>query len=806
MKRFLHIPYSFSPFAALYIGIYLFFITISAHADHIVGGNIEMIALDKTPGRYKVVVKIYYDRLKVSSTLYAVPLTIYRKSDKKEMLITAVPRIDSKRQPLQFTNAKCAEQNRLEIIFDYFEKEITLDPSLYNDPNGYVLVWNECCRSREITNIQFPELRGLPFYTEFPPLTKNGKPFVDSTPEFDEIDGEYVCLGDNFTYSFDATDRDGDELRYALVTPLSFYDFDFARNIGLQSGSRPVIITEYIEWKPGYSAANAIRGNPPLTIDPKTGELSVNANEVGLFAFTVLVEEYRNGERIGATRRDYQLFVFDCPPIIPPDPTITINNQPATEASACLGGNVLLQATYNSNWKYQWKKDNNNLPNDTTATLSVTQSGIYQLITYLDNQCSKTRRSRKIKVDFTSSNFKLKSNSPLRICTNGGQIMLESPQNANYAYEWYKDGVLVPAASQATYTATEAGRYWAVLRDVTQGCTSRSDTLSIQAVVPTVVNIANSSGGQICAGTSTTLSVTNNAIKSFQWIYNGKDLLNETKNNLTVSQAGEYNVTVVDTSGCQATSASVKINVISKITVTLDSLPNFCGADHPAITLKGEPVGGIYTGKGVLNSQFDPKKAGVGTHIITYSIKGELACQSGQAVRSLVITPPPVLNLGRDREIFKGASIELNGDLGNSYIYNWSPTTALSNPSGAITNSSPESTTTYQLTALGPGGCKASDSITVRVITTIYIPDAFTPNSDGINDVWKLTGIENYPDIEVTIFNRWGNIVFYKKGSNQPFFDGTRDGEVLPVGVYAYVIKTNDTSGYIFRGAVTLLK
>lgn len=413
-----------------------------------------------------------------------------------------------------------------------------------------------------------------------------------------------------------------------------------------------------------------------------------------------------------------------------------------------------MKATYNSNWKYQWKKDGDNLPNDTTATLNVTQSGIYQLITYLDNQCSKTRRSRKIKVDFTTSNFKLKTNSPLKICNNGGEVTLESPQNTNYTYEWYKDGVRLSTASQATYIATNPGRYWAVLRDVQQGCTSRSDTLTIQAIAPTVVNITNSNGTQICIGTSTTLSASNNAIKSFQWTYNGQDITNETKNTFVVSQAGEYNVAVIDTNGCRTAGSPIKIEVVSKITVILDSLPNFCGTDHPPMSLNGTPAGGTYTGKGVLNGHFDPKMAGVGTHIITYSIKGELACQSGQAVRLLVITPPPVLNLGRDREIFKGASIELNGDLGSNYTYNWSPTTALSNPSGAITSASPESTTTYQLTALGPGGCKASDSITVRVITTIYIPDAFTPNSDGINDVWKLTGIENYPDIEVTIFNR----------------------------------------------------
>ena len=236
---------------------FIFFLRVfTVFADHIVGGNLEMIALDKTPGRYKIVAKMYYDRLKIPSSDANIPLTIYRKSDKAFMFITAIPRIDSKRQLLKFTNATCADQNKLEIVFDYFEREITLDPNQYNDPGGYVLVWNSCCRSQAITNIKLPDRRGIPFYTEFSPLIKNGKPFVDSTPEFDEIDGEYVCVGDDFTYSFDATDRDGDELRYSLVTPYSFYDKAVA------SGSN--IPTEFIEWETGYSATNAIPGNPAL--------------------------------------------------------------------------------------------------------------------------------------------------------------------------------------------------------------------------------------------------------------------------------------------------------------------------------------------------------------------------------------------------------------------------------------------------------------------------------------------------------------------------------------------------------------
>ncbi|MCU0340796.1 MAG: gliding motility-associated C-terminal domain-containing protein, partial [Spirosomaceae bacterium] len=601
------------------------------------------------------------------------------------------------------------------------------------------------------------------------------------------------------------TDRDGDELRYSLVTPMSIYGNDI--RFPVQSGGRPVIYSEFVEWAPGYSTDNAIPGSPPLRIDPKFGELSVKASQVGLFAFTVLVEEYRNGERIGAARRDYQLFVFDCPPITPPDPTITINDQPATEVTACQGGIIVLKATVNSNWGYQWKRNGDNLEGATSPTLNVTEGGTYQLVTYLEDRCSKTRRSRKVKIDFTTSNFKLKANGRPRICaTGGGNFTLESPANANYTYEWYLDGQRLSAA-QALLTPTQAGRYWATVRDASKGCSSRSDTVQVQRVTPANISLSSSEGLQLCVGITTTLGIANGgSLKTYQWTRNGQVLPNENKASLAVSEAGDYKVAATDTNGCNLTAATINIKVVNKVMVTLDSVRNFCGTNFAAVPLIGTPTGGVYAGNGVANGQFDPKVAGVGTHEVVYSIKGALACQNGEAKRTVIITPPPVLDLGTDREIFKGSSVILNGDLGAGYRYQWSPPTALSQPLAGKTSASPESTTTYTLLAAGPDGCQALDTITVRVITTIYIPDVFTPNGDGQNDVWELRGLENYPNVEVTVWNRWGNVVFYGKGSNQKLFDGKNNDLALPNGVYAYYIKTNAEGSYVFRGAVMIMR
>lgn len=69
----------------------------------------------------------------------------------------------------------------------------------------------------------------------------------------------------------------------------------------------------------------------------------------------------------------------------------------------------------------------------------------------------------------------------------------------------------------------------------------------------------------------------------------------------------------------------------------------------------------------------------------------------------------------------------------------------------------------------------------------IIVPDAFSPNGDGDNDTWKIFGVEAFPHVKVSVFDRWGNIIFHSEGYKEPF-DGKVNGEVLPIGSYPYII------------------
>jgi gliding motility-associated-like protein len=83
----------------------------------------------------------------------------------------------------------------------------------------------------------------------------------------------------------------------------------------------------------------------------------------------------------------------------------------------------------------------------------------------------------------------------------------------------------------------------------------------------------------------------------------------------------------------------------------------------------------------------------------------------------------------------------------------------------------------------------------VVVIEPIDIPNVFSPNGDGANDLWIIDKIEQYPNAVVQIFNRYGGQLFEKKGySRSNAWDGNNNGSPLPVGAYYYIIRLGDGS------------
>ena len=147
---------------------------------------------------------------------------------------------------------------------------------------------------------------------------------------------------------------------------------------------------------------------------------------------------------------------------------------------------------------------------------------------------------------------------------------------------------------------------------------------------------------------------------------------------------------------------------------------------------------------------------------------------------------------------------------GNPSDIVWTPTFGLSCSDCIFTSASPVSTTQYAIEVVSDSGCVSTTQILVTVIPQhqLYLPNAFTPNNDGINDFWEAFGNKKaWIRCSVEIFDRWGEKIFYSSDLDFKWDGKYRDNYVLP-GVYIYSFKVVFVDDYTVTntGSITLIR
>lgn len=779
----------------LLVGVY-----VHAIASHQVGGQLEMQVIGDTPGHYRITVTNYLEAGTpgVASQAKRVFLGIFRKRDNASMLTFAVVE-SATRQPVIFSNEYCASQRNLRFLVLTYQAEVQLNPAEYTDTQGYYISYQTGTRNTGISNVVNPDKSGFTFYLEFPALRQNGRDVKNSSPQFPAINGEYICLNEPFAFSFGGSDPDGDELRYSLVTPLN----------GRSTPDGPNIVSAApypgLRWRSGYSATNAIPGSPPLSINSKTGQLAVTANRAGLFLFAVRVEEYRNNRKIGEVRREFQFLAIDCPAETVPVPGLRINNQPATSEgkTLCRSDSALLQTTNDSSLHYQWRRNGINLPNATTPSLVVRDSGTYDVVVTSQKACLKPGQSQTITIRRDTASGQVKATGML--CAVDGSVLLLALTQPSVRYKWYREGQLLTQTTDSI-RVTQEGKYWAQLTHSDGRCLFQTDTFTLARLPATPASIRSVSGRtKLCPDDSLLLESSQGS--QYSWQRDGQLIPNANKPQYQANVAGRYVVKVVGSDGCAQLSSEFVVEQTPPITVLFDSIPPSCSSTASAVTLRGSPTGGTFAGVGVTGNTFDPIRAGLGRHPLTYTVKPVPECPGIAATQTAVVGLPPSVSLPDTIVTRAGNTFPITPMLSNDAIkFSWSPSTFLDNPTNAtITVATIEDDITYTLRAFSESGCYTDGSVHIRVIDQIWVPDAFTPNGDGLNDVLKLPGVSAFPEAVITIFNRWGEVVFKsEKGYPKPF-DGTLNGNKLPTGIYLYQLQTT-ISQPPTEGSIMLLR
>jgi gliding motility-associated-like protein len=206
-----------------------------------------------------------------------------------------------------------------------------------------------------------------------------------------------------------------------------------------------------------------------------------------------------------------------------------------------------------------------------------------------------------------------------------------------------------------------------------------------------------------------------------------------------------------------------------------------------------------------LNGNFQPTESIqtdlMDSDVFYYTVQDGMCADTAQITFNLLASP--TLLLSPDTSVIQGSEVELMASGGNSYT--WEPATNLSCSDCSTPVFTAQDSTTFIVTAISADGCSSIDSVTVSVSPGGYkIPNAFTPDGDGINDTFGFILGGDVQVIEFNIYNRWGELVH----EDIQAWDGKTNGNPAPSDVYIYtaVIKNQDGTEEMLKGDVTLIR
>lgn len=303
------------------------------------------------------------------------------------------------------------------------------------------------------------------------------------------------------------------------------------------------------------------------------------------------------------------------------------------------------------------------------------------------------------------------------------------------------------------------------------------------------------------------------------YVYQWDDPRAQTTATATGLPAGNYGVTVLDSNLCEI-NGTLSIGQPAELFITsIDVIDVLCFSEGTGVldVLAG---GGNPPYEYSLNEE-DYQISNILDGLIagdyTVFVRDQLGCTVSQ--NATIVQPSElIIELGENQTIDLGQSIELENAIspsGRVVDYMWRQDTTLSCTDCAVPTAMPVDQITYAVTITDETGCTAEDSIRIRVqkIRPIHIPNAFSPNGDGNNDMFGVFGGTALQSIHaLKVFNRWGALVFEANDipKNDPSFgwDGTFRGEQLSDDVYVYVVEALYIDGEIitFGGDLTLLR
>ena len=344
------------------------------------------------------------------------------------------------------------------------------------------------------------------------------------------------------------------------------------------------------------------------------------------------------------------------------------------------------------------------------------------------------------------------------------------------------------------------------------GCIAIADK-TVQAYP--LPDLRTNADSYICKGQSISLSVTGAA--SYSWTPAAKLSCTNCANPVAKpDSATQYVIKGTSVNSCIAFD-SVLVSVKYPFTLQVSKADSLCEGSSTRVSARGTDTYMWSPSTGLNNVALAQPTANPSV-TTNYRVIGtdDIGCFADTGYVLIQVFPLPTVNAGEDKTINVGQSLELIPDISsdvNKVV--WSPTSGIFRNSYPGISIKPNESTEYTVEVSNPGSCMARDRISVYVLcnnTNVFVPNTFSPNTDGINDILYPRGSGVFQIKVFRVFNRWGDVVFEKSNLNandiSAGWDGTYKGQkLLPdIFVYAMNVVCDNNTILTFKGNIALIR
>ncbi|MFN5911115.1 MAG: PKD domain-containing protein [Bacteroidota bacterium] len=543
--------------------------SLLAMSSHIVGGDIYYDYLGNN--QYRFYITLYRDCNSTGAQYdNPLPLGVYTTQGQQLVQQPQVPFPGSQILPINFNNPCVIPPSDICVERAIYIVVLTLPPT----PGGYTIVYQRCCRGPNITNLVSPDDTGLTLVATIPGSETNN--WQNSSPRFTNYPPLLLCNNDDLVFNHAATDPDGDQLVYSLVTPNAG-----ANDINPAPVPPPPPPYFPVNWAGGFSAPNPLGPGATINIDPNTGLLTASPSLLGLFVVGVRVQEFRNGVLIGQTVRDFLFKVFNCN--ITMQAILPTQEELATFESYCQGLTIQFENDSYGGTNYQWDFGVNGTTSDVSTAFAPSYTypapGIYEAMLVVNPgwPCTDTAYmtvnvNNEFNVSFTS-------NDSICILNNSFDFVgtSDGPSTTTYAWDFG------PNANTASSTAQNVNGisfnttgYIPVTLSAVNGTCEASFTDSIY-IFPEPVAVIELPVGFECEGLTIPFGNNSQNTSNYQWDFGVTGTISDFSDafepTFTFPSGGVYTVTLIagSTSSCfDTTDVEIEVNELLTVSFTHD--------------------------------------------------------------------------------------------------------------------------------------------------------------------------------------------------------------------------------------------